>query len=213
MFLYLHGFASGPTSSKAVYLQERLAQHGIPLLIPALDEGDFEHLTISRQLRVIEQIAGDQPVTLIGSSMGGYLASLYASNHPSVERLLLLAPAFGLPDRWPSLLGEEKTALWKQSGFLPVYHYGRQREAQLHYGLLEDAARYPAFPSFRQPALILHGVDDATVPVSLSERFVETHPNAKLVVMQGGHEMTGELPTVWKWAEPFLLPAITLARS
>jgi hypothetical protein len=31
---------------------------------------------------------------------------------------------------------------------------------RVHYGLLEDAANFPGFPDFRQPALIFHGVND-----------------------------------------------------
>ena len=47
--------------------------------IPILDEGRFEELTISGQLRVIERAVGGQPAILMGSSLGGYLAALYAS--------------------------------------------------------------------------------------------------------------------------------------
>src|SRR5690348_17748458 len=53
----------------------------------------FEHLTISGQLGVLERTLQNEPVRLIGSSMGGYLAALYAARHPEVDRLVLLAPA------------------------------------------------------------------------------------------------------------------------
>jgi predicted esterase YcpF (UPF0227 family) len=93
LFLYLHGFASGSRSSKALFLRERLSESGTELIVPELDGGDFEYLTVTKQLQIIENIAGERDVTLIGSSLGGYLASIYAGRHPSVKRLLLLAPA------------------------------------------------------------------------------------------------------------------------
>ena len=31
--------------------------------------------------------------------MGGYLAALYASRHPEIDRMVLLAPAFGFGTR------------------------------------------------------------------------------------------------------------------
>jgi pimeloyl-ACP methyl ester carboxylesterase len=78
--IYLHGFASSPASRKARFFVEKLAGHGLAL--EALDLApDFEHLTISGQLAVIEKASGNDAVILIGSSLGGYLAALYASRH------------------------------------------------------------------------------------------------------------------------------------
>src|SRR5262245_8030594 len=98
-FVYLHGFASGPSSSKARFFRDRFAELGIGLEVPVLAEGAFERLTISGQLAVLEQTTGGDPVSLIGSSMGGYLAALYAARHPEVEKLVLLAPAFSFMTR------------------------------------------------------------------------------------------------------------------
>src|SRR5437899_8000134 len=95
--VYLHGFASGPQSSKAQFFRRKFAERGVTLRIPQLDEGDFEGLTISGQLGVIERAAAAAPVSLIGSSLGGYLGALYAARHPEVEWLVLLAPAFQFP--------------------------------------------------------------------------------------------------------------------
>src|SRR6202030_3969199 len=94
--LYLHGFASGPASKKAAFFADRLPA----LEVPDLAASDFEHLAITAQLRVIEEAAAGEPVSLIGSSMGGYLAALYASRHREVSRVVLLAPAFAFARRW-----------------------------------------------------------------------------------------------------------------
>src|ERR1700678_4151148 len=93
--VYLHGFASGPQSGKARFFAERFGARGVPFVAPRLDEGDFEGLTISGQLKVVEKAVGEGPVVLMGSSLGGYLAALYAARHrEAVEKLVLLAPAF-----------------------------------------------------------------------------------------------------------------------
>jgi hypothetical protein len=97
--LYLHGFASSAASSKARFFAEHLRTAGAPIDIPDLAAGDFEHLTIGGQLRVIERAAAGDPVALMGSSLGGYLAALYAARHPEVTRVVLLAPAFGFARR------------------------------------------------------------------------------------------------------------------
>ena len=90
--VYLHGFASSPHSSKAQFFARKFAACGVSMEIPQLDEGHFEELTISGQLRVIECAVGDEPAILIGSSLGGYLAALYASRHAAqIEKLVYAA--------------------------------------------------------------------------------------------------------------------------
>src|SRR5579883_715627 len=98
--IYLHGFASGPSSKKARFFAERIPH----LEVPDLARGDFEHLTITGQLEVIRDLAKGEPVHLIGSSLGGYLAALYASRHPEVQKLVLMAPAFEFKSRWEERL-------------------------------------------------------------------------------------------------------------
>src|SRR5205085_4933815 len=59
--LYLHGFASSPGSKKARYFQEHFAERGVAMEILDLAQGDFDHLTISGQLDVIEHVANEEP--------------------------------------------------------------------------------------------------------------------------------------------------------
>ena len=133
--VYLHGFASGPSSSKARFFRERLERAGAQVLIPDLAEGDFEHLTISGQLAVLEHAANGRPVSLMGSSMGGYLAALYAARHAEVTRLVLLAPAFGFARRWPARLGPNAVDEWRDRGSMEFFHYADNRMRTLSYGL------------------------------------------------------------------------------
>ena len=198
-FLYCHGFASGPQSRKARTFKNVLAGAGIELLIPALDSGDFEHLTVSGQLKVMEEALSGEPARLLGSSMGGYLAALYASLHPEVDRLVLLAPAFEFAPRWRDRLAS--------TADFEVFHYGTQSQRRVHYGLIQDALRFPAMPDFDQPALVFHGVDDDVVPVALSRAYALTHPNASLVELASDHELLDVLPQIVENSIAFLTAA------
>lgn len=202
--IYLHGFASGPNSRKAQFFREHFAARGIRIEIPILDEGDFEGLTITGQLRLIESLAAGEPVQLIGSSMGGYVASLYAALHPETDRLVLLAPAFYFTERWPQNVGAEKVEAWKRSGSMPVFHYAENGMREIGYQLVEDGARYPGAPDFHQPALIFHGTQDNVVPASYSQEFVTSHPNARLRLLDSGHELTDCLDVIWNESESFV---------
>ena len=126
-FIYLHGFASGPQSGKAQFFFRQFSERGVTLEIPNLVEGDFEDLTITDQLGVLERLTKGEPVSLIGSSMGGYLAALYASRHPEAQKLALLAPAFQFVQRWPEEIGPYRAARWESTGRFEVFHYGEGR--------------------------------------------------------------------------------------
>ncbi len=209
--IYLHGFASGPQSRKAQFFGRRLAECGVPVQIPQLDSGDFEKLTVTGQLEVIERTVAGRPAVLIGSSLGGYLAALYASRHPEIERLVLLAPAFRFPRRFWERYTQEELQRWKRLGSMPVYHYGYQEECPLGYQFLEDSARYEEEPDFTQPGLILHGSADPVVPVVVPQAFAARHANVRLHLFQSGHELTDVLEPMWALVRPFLKPVRQMA--
>lgn len=203
-YIYLHGFASGPQSRKAQTFRRALSAHNVELEIPDLAEGNFEHLTISRQLKCIENCLQGAPARMIGSSMGGYLAALYASQHPEIDRLVLLAPAFSFATRWQELLGPAKLRDWQQTGTTEVFHYGDNANRALSYELYKDSLSHPASPGFSQSAQIFHGIDDDVVPVAYSREFVARHPNAELHELPSGHELLNVLDEITSAAVRFL---------
>jgi uncharacterized protein len=201
--VYLHGFASSPSSGKAQFFAGRLAAHGVSVEIPRLDEGNFRELTITGQLRVIDRAVGGGPAVLMGSSLGGYLAALYASTHPSIERLVLLAPAFRFPARWRERYAGDLER-WQREGALPFFHYAFQAERLLGYQFVEDSVQYPDEPDFTQPALILHGTRDPIVPAAISQEYAAGHPNVCLRLYDSGHELTDVLEPMWEELASFL---------
>jgi uncharacterized protein len=203
-FIYLHGFASSPSSRKARFFQERFAELGIGLEVPDLAEGDFRNLTLSAQLKVVERISRDEPAALIGSSMGGYLAALYAARHPEVDKVVLMAPAFSFASRWPETLGERTMEEWKRTNKLNVFHYSEGREMELGYQLIEDAAQYEAYPAVTQPVLIFQGRNDTVVPPEYAVAFAGRHPNARLRLLDSDHDLVNVLDEMWMETEDFL---------
>jgi pimeloyl-ACP methyl ester carboxylesterase len=202
--IYLHGFASSPESTKAQFFRSRFEQRGAQVDIPRLDENDFKSLTVTRQLKVIEGLAGNDRAILMGSSLGGYLAALYASQHPAIEKLVLMAPAFEFPSRWRAHFSPAEFDAWERTGSKTFFHYGARQESELGYGFVEDAMHYPDRPEFAQPALILHGNFDEVVPVSISESYSAEHPNVTLRTFDAGHELTNVMEDLWAETAGFL---------
>jgi len=202
---YLHGFASGPGSTKAQFFHARLAERGIELHVPDLAP-DFTNMTITSQLRVVDALLDAATTILFGSSLGGYLAALAAARRPDrVPALVLMAPAFGFAQRWERRVGETAMAEWRARGTAPVFHYGRDREEPLSIALLDDARSYPEEPDPSCLALVLHGRRDDAVPLEAATRFAARRPAMRrLVVYDAGHELTEVTLPMWEETAAFL---------
>jgi pimeloyl-ACP methyl ester carboxylesterase len=209
VLLYLHGFASGPSSHKARVLSARFAAAGIPLAVPDLTPGEdgFERSSPSSMRAVAEAAlaGGTPPHAIVGSSLGGYLAAVIAARDPSVERLVLLAPAFRLFERWSARLTAAELARWRAEG-LETMHYASGRLRRIGWQFFEDARTYPAFPEVRVPTLCIAGTRDETVPFADVEAFVARTPAARLVAVDDGHDLAASLDRIHDEARSFLAP-------
>lgn len=197
--LYLHGFASGPRSYKGVKLQERFATRGIAVELPSLRLPSFERPRVSIMIDAITQSLRerDERAVLIGSSLGGLVAAHVALRTERVAALVLLAPAFGMAQRWRDRLGDEGLAKWRQNEWLPVFDFAEKRDAGIDIGFLDDAlALLPELPQPRCPITIVHGSHDDVVPVAQSETFVAAVPHARLTIVDDGHELGHSLDTI-----------------
>jgi uncharacterized protein len=205
---YLHGFASGPHSSKAAWLRERLAAHGIAMHCPDFNTPDFSTLTISRML---DQLGGElstwpEPVALMGSSLGGTLAILAADRFSDrIARVVLLAPAVMFAKAGHHLLPPERIDEWRRKGALPFFHYADNRERLLNFSFYEDSVTYDPFgATLAQPTLIFQGLHDRSVDASTVEQFARGRPNVTLSLLEDDHQLIASLPRIWNDVAPFL---------
>jgi pimeloyl-ACP methyl ester carboxylesterase len=199
-YLYLHGFASSPQSRKAQFMQAQLASVGRSLIIPDLNQNDFTHLTLSRQLRQVSEYLDDaEPVTMIGSSFGGLTAAWFAEQHSVVRRLVLMAPAFGFLDHWLPRLGDAQVNHWRETGQLSVYHYSAEVMLPLHYGFVDDALQYEDKTLQRSlPTLILHGRSDTVIPIESSRNYAASRPWVTLHELDSDHGLTDVQDQIWQ---------------
>ncbi len=201
-YIYLHGFASGPGTRKGQYFREQLSKEGIALEIPDLNQGDFSHTTISRQLTVVEGILrqNQEPVFLLGSSLGGFLAALAAERFPIVKAIFILAPGFDFYARRTQMLGKTALQEWERKRVIQVFHHHLQKMVPIDYQFVEDAKQYDGVIFNRQfPAMIVHGLEDDVVPWEVSVRYLQSNKQAQLILLHTDHSMVDVLPTLWNY--------------
>ena len=152
--IFIHGQESSSHGNKAVFFKDLFPEMIIP---------DFVGDVSSRMSKLNNILRDKEGIIMIGSSLGGLMASLYAfQNQSSMKKLILLAPAINLSDFSPYL--SEKLPL-------PVYiFHGRNDEIipltiireiaervfpDLTFTVMEDDHRLSkTFPSIEWPQLI-----------------------------------------------------------
>lgn len=92
MILYLHGFRSSPLSTKAQLLQKHMEAAGLgdQFCCPQLPISPFAAIELAEG--IIEK--ANRPLTLVGSSLGGYFATWLMERHwQGIDCVVLVNPA------------------------------------------------------------------------------------------------------------------------
>lgn len=207
VWIFLHGLGSDREGAKASRFREWAVSRGHGFL--SFDftghgdsGGDSRGLSLSRNLRdaaraaaFVERESAGSEILLIGSSMGGIAALWYAALHPrAVAQVFAVAPAFRMAARLAASLSATERTAWARRGFLPI-PIG-ERVLEVGWEAVADEEDYPVerlAALLRAPALLLHGVEDAVVPVGLSRDFAAAAPMADLIEIEDGdHRLTEE---------------------
>jgi|SRR5215467_13291264 len=189
-----HGMESSKESDKLIVLSRTLAQRGMFALrfdFACVGEstGSFENITYSAEVEDLQAAfsfmrarhAGK--IGILGSSMGGTVALLFAARNPDVAALVTLAAPLH-PERFLSRLSTPaELQQWRERGF--TFYHGQR----INVSLLNDLEKMNvpfALEKINCPVLILHGDRDDVVPV---EEAHELHHHlaeiSKLSILAG----------------------------
>jgi len=196
--LYLHGFASGPKSTKSVLASQWAQERGLAMAAPDLNGAGFSTLTVASQLEVARAALATlaQPVVVMGSSLGGYLGALLQAEGAPIQAALLMAPAFDFALRLSRALGRDAMAQWRAQRTLEVYHHSERDQRAVGIGIIEEGPRFAAMPEMNIPCTILHGLHDVEVPVELSRLYARDNPRVTLVELDDDHTLLANFPRV-----------------
>lgn len=218
-WLYLHGFGSGPESTKGVALSAHYARQGIQLERLNLRQPSLEHLRLSAMMRTVREAMGGERdrVILFGASLGGLTACRVAEEDARVCALVLMAPIFQALEQMRRRAGEDGMRRWEELGWQEVQDYAEKRTTRVDFGFVQDLAAIDArsggWPDVRVPTLIIHGLRDSTSDIGYSRRWARSKRHVRLVEVDDGHELVASLDRIAAEADDFLRPFLTLINN
>lgn len=184
--LLCHGFLSGKNSTTNKTLTRSLTEQGIATFRfdffgHGESEGPFEDLTVTialgQALAALNLLAGRgyKRIGLIGSSFGGFVAILAASQNPGLACLGLKCPVANFAEVLRLEFGEAGLARWKTHHEIPDVT-GGAKPVRLRYALYDNSLEYDGYKAAAKitiPTLIVQGEKDELVPLHQSSRLME----------------------------------------
>ncbi|HSF67447.1 MAG TPA: alpha/beta fold hydrolase [Nitrospiraceae bacterium] len=167
-------------------------------------EGRFTDYTLSDWLAdartVITTLQGGLPLTIVGNSLGGWIAWLMAKEFQEIERLILIAPAFNMMGVRAQSISPERRHEWRRAGWMPWDDELGHKDWPLSWKWVEESEAYwnTTFDKIRPvKTTILHGLQDTVILPKGSKKFVEqllarnpAYP-IELDLIHGDHRLSG----------------------
>jgi len=166
-------------------------------------EGRFTDYTLSDWIAdargVLDHIKTGPPLTIVGNSLGGWIAWLMAQEFSAVEELILIAPAFNMMGVRAKSIDPERQHAWYRAGWMPWDDDPAHKDWLLSWKWVAESEAYwkTSFDRLRGvKTTILHGLQDSAIQPQGSSRFVETlllrDPEfpVSLHLVQGDHRLS-----------------------
>lgn len=196
--LVMHGWGSNASMMWPVVRPLHEAGFAV-LLIDARCHGLSDNEAFSSMPRFAEDIAAGlgwlrgqtevaaHRVALLGHSVGAAAAMLHASRHHDVSAVVSLS-AFAHPREVMLHLMAEHRVPYPLIGWYVLHHVQRVIGARF-----DDIAPLTTLRGLQCPVLLVHGVADSTVPFSDAQRLQSVSSWARLLPVNGDHDLRDTL--------------------
>ena len=205
--VWMSGFNSDMAGSKVLALEAWAQENDFPFLAfdysgHGLSGGEFSDGTISSWradcLSAIDELTSE-PLIVVGSSMGGWMALLSSLARPErVAGLVLIAPAPDFTQKlmWAEFSEDAKRAIMEDGVWMRPSEYGDPYPIKRE--LIEDGKQWQIMDDvipLKIPVRILQGMEDPDVPWTHAQALVsglETSDVVFSLIKDGDHRLSRE---------------------
>jgi len=167
-------------------------------------EGTFTDYTLSDWIAdarsVLETLRRGPPITIVGNSLGGWIAWMMAQECSTVEQLILIAPAFDGMGVRAREISADRRKRWHDTGWMAWDDDPVHKDWLLSWKWVEESEAYwlRRFDEVRRvKTTILHGLQDQAIHPRMSWQFVDEllardqdYP-VELIMKIGDHRLSG----------------------
>jgi len=121
-------------------------------------------------------LADGPPLTIVGNSLGGWLAWLVAQEQQAVEELILIAPAFNMMGVRARRISPARRDTWHHTGAMPWDDDAVHREYPIAWKWVEESEelwKRRLIQPRRVKTTILHGLQDTVIRPEESWAFAQ----------------------------------------
>ena len=210
--LFITGFLSKRWGNKSKALAQWCAEQGWGFCCYDVrgfgdSEGTFTDYTLSDWMADARSVLSmltppslSLPLTIVGNSLGGWIAWLMAQERDQVERLILIAPAFNMMGVRAKTISPERRHEWHRAGWMPWDDDPLHQGWPLSWKWVEESESYwtRSFDRMRRVRTsIVHGAGDTVISPEGSREFVNllrrrdpSYP-IELQLVPGDHRLSG----------------------
>ena len=180
MLLYLHGFNSAPASHKAQLMRREMEARGMgaQFVCPKLPYSPADAIAVA-EAEILR--AENDPITIVGSSLGGFYATYLAHRYPHRAhplRAVLLNPAVHPHKRLERYIGPQQNVFTGEAYELTAEHVAQWRAMDIE---VSEPERF---------LLIVETGDE----VLDYRHAVEKYAGAEQIVVEGGDHHLRSFP-------------------
>lgn len=160
--LYLHGFASSPSSTKVRLIRERLEPDVLTFDAPDLNVPEFRRLSWEAIIGSVVDRVDLNPTVVVGSSLGAMIALECSRRRPDWDcELVLIAPAIGIRGGWVDWLPNDGGTE------VEVFHHGSGKEEPINRSFFEEVSLAEAdLPTPAKRIRVVMGDQDESISIA-----------------------------------------------
>jgi uncharacterized protein len=135
------------------------------------------------------EINSSNNITVMGHSRGSGTAIVKASEDSRIDKVISFAGVSNFSARF---IDKKTYNYWKSTGVIHVENTRTKQKLPLYYQIAEDIYKNPerlnierAAKSLNKPHLIIHGTEDAAVPVEEAKAVHSWSTNSELKIIEG----------------------------